>query len=165
MLAARDALGGVIESLSAGGFVSNPQVWRAAQERLRPQMTSAQFDTWLRGTSLALAADGTTVLSVRTTFAKEMLETRFRERVETAIREVTGKPCALRIVVAAGTQVNTEERERAGTPVETRSQLAGSPTGRRVARQGQPETPMHTLFDPATSMAADAAVPPARGGV
>src|SRR5215813_11698817 len=103
-------------------------------------MSGAQFDTWLRGTSLAPAPDGTTVLSVRTTFAKEMLETRFRERIEAAIREVTGKPCTLRILVAAGTPLSAEEREQAAA-VERRSQFVGPQAARRVARQVQPETP------------------------
>ena len=57
--------------------MSNPHVWLAAQERLRQEMTRTQFDTWLRGTWLADERDDVTVLCVRTTFAKEYLETRF----------------------------------------------------------------------------------------
>src|SRR5215469_6700665 len=64
-------------------------------------MTRAQFDTWLRGTWLADDRDGVTVLCVRTTFAKELLETRYRERIEAAIASVTGKSCTLELVVAA----------------------------------------------------------------
>jgi chromosomal replication initiator protein len=81
--------------------VSNAHVWRAAQERLRQEMTRAQFDTWLRGTWLADDRDGVTVLCVRTTFARELLETRYRERIEAAIASVTGKSCTLELVVAA----------------------------------------------------------------
>ena len=54
--------------------MSNAHIWRAAQERLRREMTSAQFETWLRGTSLSFAGAGDAVLSVRTTFARELLE-------------------------------------------------------------------------------------------
>ena len=82
--------------------MSNGHVWRTAQERLRQQMTRAQFDTWLRGTWLASASDGATLLCVRTTFAKELLESRFRDRIEAAIASVTGQPCRLRVVVAMG---------------------------------------------------------------
>ena len=69
--------------------MSNTHVWRAAQERLRQQMTHAQFETWLSGTRLAEASGGVTVLYVRTTFAKELLEARYRERIEAAIADIT----------------------------------------------------------------------------
>ena len=89
--------------------MSNAHVWRSAQERLRQQMTRAQFDTWLRGTWLSASADGVTTLCVRTTFAKEQLETRFRERIAAAIGEVMGQSCVLRIVVSAGGPESTTE--------------------------------------------------------
>jgi chromosomal replication initiator protein len=91
----------VFEESSGADLVSNAHVWRAAQERLRQEMTRAQFDTWLRGTWLADERDGVTVLCVRTTFAKELLETRYRERIETAIASVTGTSCTLQLVVVA----------------------------------------------------------------
>jgi chromosomal replication initiator protein DnaA len=117
--------------------VSNAQVWRAAQERLRQEMTRTQFDTWLRGTWLADERDGVTVLCVRTTFAKEHLETRFRERIETAIASVTGRSCTLVLEVVAG------EQEPIGDSGDGRRD-AVSPTRRhaRIANSGGP-----TLFD------------------
>lgn len=103
MLSACHAVSRDVDSSSqAGVIVSNTHVWHSAQERLRQQMTRAQFDTWLRGTWLSASADGVTTLCVRTTFAKEQLETRFRERIAAAIGEVTGQSCVLRIVVSAG---------------------------------------------------------------
>jgi chromosomal replication initiator protein len=79
--------------------VNTAHVWRAALERLRRELSRAQYDTWLRGTQLALTDDGVCVLRVRTTFAKDMLETRYRERIGAAIAEVTGEPCRLEIAV------------------------------------------------------------------
>ncbi|MGZ3680111.1 MAG: DnaA N-terminal domain-containing protein, partial [Ktedonobacterales bacterium] len=93
--------------------MSYTHVWRSAQERLRQQMTRAQFDTWLRGTWLSTSADGVMTLCVRTTFAKEQLETRFRERIAAAIGEVTGQSCVLRIVVSAGGPESGSEDEDA----------------------------------------------------
>jgi chromosomal replication initiation ATPase DnaA len=55
-------------------MLTNAHIWREAQERLRPQMTRAQFDTWLRGTRLSTLEQGAAMLAVRTTFAKELLE-------------------------------------------------------------------------------------------
>src|SRR5690348_11781383 len=102
-------------TISADGIiVSNAHVWRAAQERLRRDMTRAQFDTWLRGTWLAAADDGATLLCVRTTFARELLESRFHDRIAAAIAEVNGQPCRLRIVVAAAGAAPTNGTTAAG---------------------------------------------------
>jgi chromosomal replication initiator protein DnaA len=119
--------------------VSNAQVWRAAQERLRQEMTRTQFDTWLRGTWLADERDGVTVLCVRTTFAKEHLETRFRERIETAITSVTGRSCTLVLEVVAGEQDPTGD---SGTVDGRRDAY---PPTRRHARFSNPGGP--SLFD------------------
>jgi chromosomal replication initiator protein len=139
-----------------GTAVSNAQVWRAAQQRLRPQMTGAQFETWLGGTSLARATNGAAVLSVRTTFAREMLETRFRERIEVAIREVTGKHCSLRIVVAPEGPADDEPEPAPAShrppqrpqPAEARTQLAGVAVARNTTRRGTPSVMPQSLFDP-----------------
>ncbi len=79
--------------------MNTAHVWRAALERLRRELSRAQYDTWLRGTQLALTDDGVCILRVRTTFAKDMLETRYRERIGAAIAEITGEPCRLEIAV------------------------------------------------------------------
>ncbi len=131
--------------------MSNAQVWRAAQQRLRPQMTGAQFETWLGGTSLARATNGAAVLNVRTTFAREMLETRFRERIEAAIREVTGKPCSLHIVVAPDGQGEDDAESqpvapRAPHPPAPRSHLAGVAVARNTTRRGASPVTAQSLF-------------------
>lgn len=133
-------------------------------------MTGAQFETWLRGTSLAPAGDGATVLSVRTTWQKEMLETRFRERIEAAIRDVTGAACALRIVVgltASLTADTAEDEEKVAVAVESRpeahNQLAGVQM-RRNARQGEPPA-APSLFDaPVLASSQEHAPQPGRAG-
>src|SRR5579859_7210069 len=75
-------------------------------------MTRAQFDAWLRGTQLVeTGEDGVAVLRVRTTFAREMLETRYRERIEAAIHEVTNRRCRLRVIVGDA-QLDSDEPAR-----------------------------------------------------
>jgi chromosomal replication initiator protein len=107
--------------------MSNGHIWRTALEQLRREMSRAQFETWLRGTHLVEAgADGAAVLQVRTTFARELLETRFRERIEAAIAQATGRPCALRIVVGDVPGEGGEGSAEALSP-------AGVPRGQRVA--------------------------------
>jgi chromosomal replication initiator protein DnaA len=101
--------------------VSNGHVWRTAQERLRQQMSRAQFDTWLRGTWLAPSEGEETILCVRSTFARELLQTRYRERIEAAIAEVTGRPCRLRVVVATTPAAEEADASPASVVVPVRS--------------------------------------------
>jgi chromosomal replication initiator protein len=124
--------------------VSNAHVWRAAQERLQKEMTRAQFDTWLRGTWLADERDGVTVLCVRTTFAKELLETRYRERIEAAIASVTGKSCTLQLVVAANDPDSSGDSPSPSSSSHERDTLRTSQS-RRHSHAVDLEGP--TLFD------------------
>ncbi|HEU5348522.1 MAG TPA: DnaA N-terminal domain-containing protein, partial [Ktedonobacterales bacterium] len=105
--------------------MNTAHVWRAALELLRRELSRAQFDTWLRGTQLALTDDGECMLRVRTTFAKDMLETRYRDRIEAAIAEVAGEPCVLRIVVVAG-EHDFAEMERARHAAQRRGHTPAS---------------------------------------
>jgi chromosomal replication initiator protein DnaA len=110
-------------------MLNDSHIWRGAQERLRQEMSSAQFETWLRGTQLRLDEDGAAELQVRTTFAKELLESRYRERIEAAIASVTGQPCALEVSVCGQLAV-----------AESDSHLYASPQ-RQVTRQPRPSRP------------------------
>ncbi|MBF6589554.1 MAG: chromosomal replication initiator protein DnaA [Ktedonobacterales bacterium] len=122
--------------LDKGIAVSNAQVWHAAQERLRREMTRAQFETWLRGTHLRAADDGATILNVRTTFAKELLENRYRERIAAVIAEVTGRPCALRIMVAPATVESLAEAAPVTPTAATRTATRPSATQRALCSAG-----------------------------
>jgi chromosomal replication initiator protein DnaA len=95
--------------------VSGKHVWRAALDHLRREMSRAQFDTWLNGTQLTLAGEGASaVLRVRSTFARELLETRYRERIQAAIAQVTGQACTLRVVVDQSEAAEETEASDAG---------------------------------------------------
>jgi chromosomal replication initiator protein len=110
-------------------MLTNGHVWREAQERLRPQMTRAQFDTWLRGTRLAALDGDVAVLAVRTTFGKELLESQYRERIEAALAEVAGTPYTLRVVV--GLQRAADDATSQDGPAATMSNraLSSPPSG------------------------------------
>ena len=141
--------------------MSNGHVWRAAQERLRQQMTRAQFDTWLRGTWLTSSGDGATLLCVRTTFAKELLESRYLDRIAAAIAGVTGQPCALRVAVAPSGPGSQETADAAPEPEPRQSQpqAAAHRTGAyRLAHATQAQQSGPTLFtDDAPNDAPEAA--------
>ena len=99
--------------------MNNAHVWRAAQERLRNthKIKSAEFETWLRGTELVSVSAEGAVLRARTTFAQTMLETRYREAIETALREVTGYRCPLTVRVADAGELEPESHAQPQTRV------------------------------------------------
>jgi chromosomal replication initiator protein len=127
--------------------VNTAQVWRAAQDRLRQQMSKAQFDTFFGGTWLAEGEDGATLLCVRTTFAKESLERHFRDRISAAIAAVTGQLCALRVVVALP-ESTADERATGRTVAHARA-TRGSQAGTRAPAPGRMAslTVPQSLFD------------------
>ncbi|HEV7129312.1 MAG TPA: chromosomal replication initiator protein DnaA [Ktedonobacterales bacterium] len=112
--------------------MSGGHVWRTALEQLRKEISRAQFDTWLRGTQLSMSDDGAAVLHVQTTFARELLETRFRERIEQAIAQVTGHACRLRVVVgtaAAADEPTADEAAAPSAPALALARAASAPYG------------------------------------
>ncbi|HEX6796808.1 MAG TPA: chromosomal replication initiator protein DnaA [Ktedonobacterales bacterium] len=126
--------------------MNTAQVWRAAQDRLRQQMTRQQFDTWFGGTWLAADDDGVTRLCVRSTFVKELLETRFRERIVAAIADVTGERSPVEVVVAT---VPPGEREpaRARAAIHTRSGRGTPLRGAAAGTSGSLPDASQTLFE------------------
>jgi chromosomal replication initiator protein DnaA len=79
--------------------MNNAHVWRAALNRLRRDLTSAQVNAWLSGAHLAEVSSGAATLRVRSSYEKQLLETRYREMIEHALTETLGAPVALSIMV------------------------------------------------------------------
>ncbi len=82
--------------------MSNTHVWRAALNRLQREVTGAQLNTWLRGAQLVSVAGGAATVQVRSTFEREMVESRYHDLIERALSEVVGAPVRLTITTASG---------------------------------------------------------------
>ncbi|HEU0025507.1 MAG TPA: chromosomal replication initiator protein DnaA [Ktedonobacterales bacterium] len=82
--------------------MNKAHVWRAALNRLRRDLTSAQVNAWLSGAHLAEVSTGAATLHVRSSYEKQLLETRYREMIEHALTETLGAPVALSIMVGSG---------------------------------------------------------------
>jgi chromosomal replication initiator protein len=146
-------------------MLTNAHVWREAQERLRPEMTRAQFDTWLRGTRLATLEQGRAVLAVRTTFIKELLASQYRERIEAAIAAVTGRLCALEVVVAQSLPADEPAAAATEAALRTRTAARTAEPARefhgRAERHARPDLGYTTvsLFGPASDFAPSSPAP------
>ncbi len=79
--------------------MNKAHVWRAALNRLRRELTGAQVNAWLSGAHLAEVSSGAATLQVRSSYEKQLLETRYRETIERALAETLGAPVALSVTV------------------------------------------------------------------
>ena len=82
--------------------MSNAHVWRAALSRLQREVTGAQINTWLRGAQLVSLGGGAATVHVRSTFEREMIESRYHDLIERALSDVVGAQVRLTIATAPG---------------------------------------------------------------
>ena len=72
-------------------------LWLMAQQRLRAELTPAQYSSWLANTDLYRAPDGVLVLVTRTTFAAELIARRWGERIQWVLGDITGRACPVAV--------------------------------------------------------------------
>src|SRR5918995_658419 len=76
------------------------QVWRAALGELQVSLSPANFETWLRDTSLVDVDDQRFRIAVPNGFAKDWLETRYRSLISQTLARVVGYSVQVEFVVA-----------------------------------------------------------------
>lgn len=127
-------------------FVVNPQdAWSAAFHQLEMQLDRASFDTWVRGATLLLYEDGTFVIGVRNTYARDMLQHRLYRNVRRVLSDVCGQAVELRFEVnKAPSPAETVEADmplfRLLAQQEIDATING-PLHQRIARPQQPDLP------------------------
>ena len=78
------------------------QVWRAALGELQVSLSPANFETWLRDTSL-IEVDGQRFrIAVPNGFAKDWLETRYRSLISQTLARIVGYSVQVEFVVSTG---------------------------------------------------------------
>ncbi len=76
-------------------------VWRAALGELQVSLSPANYETWLRDTSLVGVEDNRFRISVPNGFAKDWLETRYRSLISQTLARIVGYSVQVEFVVAA----------------------------------------------------------------
>jgi hypothetical protein len=81
--------------------VSNPPsvLWNKALTALARQLDQEACDTWIRCSRLLLVEGDEAVLSTPNVFVRDVIERDYRPAVEAALREVSGRPLALQVVI------------------------------------------------------------------
>ncbi|HEX7473137.1 MAG TPA: chromosomal replication initiator protein DnaA [Candidatus Limnocylindrales bacterium] len=76
------------------------QVWRAALGELQVALSPANFETWLRDTTLVDVDDNRFRISVPNGFAKDWLETRYRPLISQTLARIVGYSTVVEFVTA-----------------------------------------------------------------
>jgi chromosomal replication initiator protein len=79
-------------------------VWEAAKGELQLQMTKATYDTWIRNTFPIAYEDGTFIIGVHNTYAREWLENRLLTIIKRTLIGLTNQTAEVRFVVQPRTQ-------------------------------------------------------------
>jgi chromosomal replication initiator protein len=74
-------------------------VWEAAKGELQLQMTKATYDTWISNTFPIAYEDGTFIIGVHNTYAKEWLENRLLTIIKRTLIGLTNRSVDVRFVV------------------------------------------------------------------
>jgi DnaA N-terminal domain len=99
-----DARANGVPNAAVDGTVVTPDVpmahlWHMARQRLRADLTPAQYSSWLVNTELYRVPDGSLVLVTGTTFAAELIARRWGERIQWVLSEITGRVVTLTVRV------------------------------------------------------------------
>src|SRR2546430_4625526 len=77
------------------------QVWRAALGELQVSLSPANFETWLRDTTLVDVEDNKFRIAVPNGFAKDWLDTRYRSLISQTLARIVGYSVVVEILTPA----------------------------------------------------------------
>jgi chromosomal replication initiator protein len=106
-------------------------IWRAALGELQVALSPANFETWLRHTSLVDVEDTRFRISVPNGFAKDWLETRYRPLISQTLARIVGYSVQVEFVVQADAEAGPVG---GGAPAAVAQQVRVEPT--RVGADG-----------------------------
>ena len=105
------------------------QVWRAALGELQVSLSPANFETWLRDTTLVDVDDQRFRIAVPNGFAKDWLESRYRSLISQTLARVVGYSVQVEFVVAAPTEAKAQAAETNAQPIRVEPTRVGASEG------------------------------------
>jgi chromosomal replication initiator protein len=109
------------------------QVWRAALGELQVSLSPANYETWLRDTSLVDVDEQRFRIAVPNGFAKDWLENRYRSLISQTLARIVGYSVQVEFVVSIVDPATTNGAD-AGSAVQPASRVRLEPT--RVGGEG-----------------------------
>ena len=129
------------------------QVWRAALGELQVSLSPANFETWLRDTTLVDVEDNRFRIAVPNGFAKDWLESRYRSLISQTLARIVGYSVQVEFVVGIVPEDAEEPRDEAPAMPAAAARPLATPSTQHVrveadARRGrgrrdQPQRPLH----------------------
>jgi len=105
-------------------------IWRAALGELQVALSPANFETWLRQTSLVDVEDNRFRIAVPNGFAKDWLETRYRPLISQTLARIVGYSVVVEFVVQAEAPATSDGAVPAPAPqVRVETTRAGGEAG------------------------------------
>jgi chromosomal replication initiator protein len=93
------------------------QVWRAAMGELQVSLSPANFETWLRDTSVIDVDDNRFKIAVPNGFAKDWLETRYRSLISQTLARIVGYSVLVEFVVRPASESSAANPRATSVPV------------------------------------------------
>ena len=85
---------------SAASTARYQQIWQAALSDLQTRVSRANFETWLRSTTLISVAGSAATIAVPNTFAAEQLRAKFDREITATLSTIVNRPVTIDYVVA-----------------------------------------------------------------
>jgi chromosomal replication initiator protein len=88
------------------------QAWRATLGQLQMEMQKAAFDTWVRDAELISYEDGSFIIGVQNTYARDWLHSRLSSKVTRMLTGMMNRSVEVRFIVWHNTQNDLEPTEQ-----------------------------------------------------
>jgi chromosomal replication initiator protein len=88
--------------------LNSNKVWQAVLGELQLGISKANFDTWFKNTSILSTEDDVYIVGVPNAFAREWLESRYRQQVKQALQRSIGHTVDVRFVTATTAAVTRD---------------------------------------------------------
>ncbi|RIK41459.1 MAG: chromosomal replication initiator protein DnaA [Chloroflexi bacterium] len=95
------------------------QVWQATLSDLQARVSRANFETWIRSTTLIGFRDGLATVAVPNTFAAEQLRSKFDREIAAALSTIVNRTVTIEYVVANSGRHEAARAARARPQAET----------------------------------------------
>jgi chromosomal replication initiator protein len=118
------------------------QVWRAALSDLEGKVSRANFQTWLRSTSLVAVDGDLAVIAAPNNFAVEQLRTKFDREIVSTLSDLINRPVQIDYVVRNSERPSTRGRSRTRTEPQSGTVQAPQPPTQQMELGS---TPTHGL--------------------
>ncbi|OGD29942.1 hypothetical protein A3J02_03560 [Candidatus Azambacteria bacterium RIFCSPLOWO2_02_FULL_46_11] len=104
--------------------MTKEELWQIVLSEIGIQISKANFNTWLKNTSLTQNKDGEIVISVPNAFTKEWLENKYNKLILKTLRNASNEIKEVKYVICNNATVVLEETEKgAGRQKKTEEQM------------------------------------------